>query len=121
MFDDDPSETTDSDGDGVGDNSDPYPNDPTKSQEIEEGVDSEDEVNGDGEGGFIMILIPLVILATLTVIAIPMIIGKRKKGKEMSRVRLNQEYRNKIANRRSIDKSDISKRKLKNWRKKKKS
>ena len=121
VFDDDPSETTDSDGDGVGDNSDPYPNDPTKSQEIEGGVDSEDEVNEDSEGGFIMILIPLVILATLAVIAIPMIIGKRKKGKEMSRVRLNQEYRNKIANRRSIDKSDISKRKLKNWRKKKKS
>ena len=68
-----------------------------------------------------MILMPLVILAILAVIAIPMIIGKRKKEKKMSRIRLNQEYRNKIGNRRSIGKSDISKRKLKNWRKKKKS
>ena len=60
-FPEDPNETVDSDGDGVGDNADPYPNDSTKSSDEVEGEESETELPSIG------------ILASLSVVLLAMI------------------------------------------------
>ncbi len=51
-FPNDPTETTDTDGDGVGDNADAYPNDPTKWEEDETPVDTDGDGVADVDDAF---------------------------------------------------------------------
>ena len=49
-FPNDPTETADSDGDGVGDNADAFPNDPTESVDTDsDGIGNNADLNDDGD------------------------------------------------------------------------